>query len=383
MLFRTLCLPHLVLFALVVAPLAGPVLADDVSDAAALLPAQYRADVTKSLAKAGGNAAELIGAIRAVKAEQREAVAYLLAYMPERDLVSLKKDFIGENVEYSFRALAEAPWGKDIPRELFLNDILPYASINERRDRWRKDFFDRFMPLAKKCKTPGEAALMLNRTVFPTLGVRYHGSKRPKPDQSPYESTEAKFASCTGLSVMLIDACRAVGVPARFAGVPIWYNKSGNHSWVEVWDRQWNFTGAAEPGKLNHAWFNGNARRADVNRRMFSIYASSFRRTGTSFPLVWNRSIKYVPAVNVSPFYTARRTVKFRLKGKTPAELLLRLDGRIVAKDMLKDTIEFELAGGLTYQAEITPLGSKKVVKKPIAVPAKGDDAIEVGPGDD
>ena len=378
MLYRMSRLRVIVLFALVVVPLTGPVLADDVSDAVALLPAQYRADVTKSLAAAGGNAAELIGAIKAVKAEQREAVAHLLAYMPERDLVSLKKDFIVENVEYSFRALAEAPWGKDIPRELFLNDILPYASINERRDRWRKDFFDRFMPLAKKCKTPGEAAVMLNRTVFPTLGVRYHAKNRPKPDQSPYESTKAKFASCTGLSVMLIDACRAVGIPARFAGVPRWYNRSGNHSWVEVWDRQWNFTGAAEPGKLNHTWFNGNASRADVNRPMYSVYASSFRGTGTSFPLIWNRSIKYVPAVNVSPFYTARRKVKFRLKGKKPAELLLRLDGRIVAKDMLKDTIEFELAGGLTYQAEITPLGSKKVVKKAIAVPAKGDDVIEV-----
>jgi len=373
----------LVLLALLLAPAWAA--ADDASDAVALLPAQYRADVTKSLAKAGGNAAELIGAIRAVKAEQREAVAYLLAYMPERDLVSLKKDFIVENVEYSYRALAEAPWGKDIPRELFLNDILPYASINERRDRWRKDFFDRFMPLAKKCKTPGEAAVMLNRTIYHTLGVRYHASKRPKPDQSPYESTEAKFASCTGLAVMLVDACRAVGVPARFAGVPIWYNRSGNHSWVEVWDRQWNFTGAAEPGKLNHTWFNGNARRADVNRRMFSVYASSFRRTGTSFPLVWDRSINYVPAFNVSPFYTARRTVKFRLKGKKPAELLLRLDGRIVAKDLLKvkDTTEFELAGGLTYQAEMTPLGSKKVVKKAIAVPAQADDVIEVGPGED
>ena len=44
------------------------------------------------------------------------------------------------------------------------------------------------------------------------INVRYHARKRPKPDQSPYESIDAGFASCTGLSVLLIDACRSVGV---------------------------------------------------------------------------------------------------------------------------------------------------------------------------
>ena len=48
-------------------------------------------------------------------------------------------------------------------------------------------------------------------------------------------------------TAMVIDACRAVGVPARFVGTPLWADKSGNHSWVEVWDKGWHFTGAAEP----------------------------------------------------------------------------------------------------------------------------------------
>ena len=31
---------------------------------------------------------------------------------------------------------------------MFLNDVLPYASINERRDDWREDFHKQFQPLA-------------------------------------------------------------------------------------------------------------------------------------------------------------------------------------------------------------------------------------------
>ncbi len=35
---------------------------------------------------------------------------------------------------------------------------------------------------------------------------------------SPFQVIAAGFASCTGLSIFLIDALRSVGVPARLAG---------------------------------------------------------------------------------------------------------------------------------------------------------------------
>ena len=84
---------------------------------------------------------------------------------------------------------------------------------------------------------PATAVLALNRAVFapdhPGTGVRY-STARPKADQSPYESEDCKLASCTGLSILLVAACRACGIPARFVGTPRWTDNSGNHSWVEV-----------------------------------------------------------------------------------------------------------------------------------------------------
>jgi hypothetical protein len=176
--------------------------------------------------------------------------------------------------------------------------------VNERRDNWRKDFYQRFMPVAQECKTASDAVLKLNTVVFDTLGVQYHATKRPRPDQSPYESTEAGYASCTGLSILLADACRAVGVPARLVGVPRWTRKRGNHTWVEIWDGEWKFIGAIENTPFNKTWFVENAARADASKVMNCIYAASYKPTGTYFPMVWARSARYVHAVDVTEFYT-------------------------------------------------------------------------------
>jgi len=267
--------------------------------------------VDSALERAGDNAAELRGAIDKAPDDQKEGVRFLIAYMPKRDLTSLSADFLLKNVRCAYRAWNAAPWKDRISKEMFLNDVLPYASINERRDDWREDFYKRFGPLVAKAKTPGEAAVILNQKIFPLLKVRF-SRKRPKADQSPYESIKASMASCTGLSVLLVDACRAVGVPARFTGTPLWTNKSGNHSWVEIWDGEWHYTGAAEPagGKLDRAWFTGRAATAQKNHRLHAIYAVSFKRTGMTFPLVWDRKVDYVYAVNVTARYAEPREPK-------------------------------------------------------------------------
>ncbi len=265
--------------------------------------------IRASLEKAGDNRSEIKKALTDVPRDQRAGMRFLVAYMPEHDLQELDAAFLLSNVATAYRARAELPWGKDIPEERFFNDVLPYASINERRDNWREDFFERFLPLVKDCTTPGEAAQNLNRDIFKMLDVQYHARKRPKPDQSPYESIEAKFASCTGLSVLLIDACRAMSVPARFAGTPRWANKRGNHSWVEVWDQgTWHFTGACEYNAkgLNKVWFLNDASHAKKDEPRHAIYASSWKHTGLSFPMIWARDLDFVPAINVTDHYTGR-----------------------------------------------------------------------------
>jgi hypothetical protein len=350
-----------------------------------LLPESYRKDVAHALTFAGDNQVQLLGAIEAVKPEHRIAIAFLIANMPQRDLTSLTKDFLIDDIALAYQARESSRWAKAIPEDLFLNDVLPYANLNETRDSWRKDLFERFAPEVKACKTPGEAAIKLNSLIFDVLNVHYHATKRPKPDQSPAESMKATYASCSGLSILLVDACRAVGVPARTAGTPAWTipqgdkngNHAGNHTWAEVWDGQWHFLGACENSKLSETWFAGNAARADDGKLENRIYAASFRKTDVYFPLVWDMSIRYVCADDVTAFYTSRRTVQLKLKGDEASNhLTVRLAGKIVADLDARSAATLTLAGGKTYQATITQAGADEQVKQDFAVGDAKDQVI-------
>lgn len=292
------------------------------------------------LARAGENRVELEAALRSLSTpEEHTAITFLLEHMPEPDLRSLGAEFLVENVRGALEARRQAPWGEQIPEAIFLGYVLPYANVTERRDRWRADFAERFRPWVAAARTPAEAAALLNQRLFPELGVRY-STQRRRADQGPYESLESGLASCTGLSILLIDACRAVGVPARFVGTPRWTDDSGNHSWVEVWSEgAWHFTGAAEPTgtALDQGWFVERASRARAEDPRYAIYAVSYARTPLRFPLVWSRGAHEVWATNVTARYVDRvaapaageTRVRFRVhRGGKRLEATVRLHDR-------------------------------------------------------
>jgi predicted esterase len=270
-------------------------------------PAEDTKAVRGALERAAENRGQLELALRETPADQLPGMRFLIAHMPDSDLRRLTADYLLENVSLAYESWRTSPWQAQVPEDVFFNEILPYASVNERRDRWRRDFRDRCLPLIQDAKTPGLAAARLNQKIFPLFNVRY-STKRAKADQSPYESIESGLASCTGLSLLLINACRAVGVPARFCGTPLWADNSGNHSWVEVWDNGWHFTGAAEPAgdKLDNVWFADRASHARRDHPLHAIYASSFRRTPSPFPMIWAPTNREVPAVNVTDRYALR-----------------------------------------------------------------------------
>jgi hypothetical protein len=264
-------------------------------------------DVEQALARARDNRTELEKALADVPREQRKGMTFLVANMPDADLRSLKADFLLANTDLAYRARQEVPWGRDVPEDVFLNDVLPYANVDEKRDDWRKEFYELCLPIAKKCKTPSEAVQKLNTDLFKKLNVRY-STERKAANQSPRESIERGTASCTGLSIVLSDACRSVCIPARLVGTPNWADKRGNHTWVEVWDKGWHFTGACEPDPkgLDRGWFVADAARAKKYSFEHAIYAASFRKTQTHFPLVWAMNNKNVPAENVTDRYAKK-----------------------------------------------------------------------------
>lgn len=269
------------------------------------VPKEYHALIDRTIATAGDNDKELKKALKEVPRNEREGMAFLISYMPERDARSLSADFLLENVEYAYKARAEFPWAKTVPDSVFLNDVVAYANLNENRESWRKDFYERFKKYVAPCKTMREAIDSVNKNVRDELLVDYN-TKREKPDQAPYESMRQHMASCSGLSILLTDAFRAVGIPSRVAGTPAWHDDRGNHNWNEVWiDGQWRFTEYYPSDDLDQSWFLTDAGKAIKENVRKAIYAASFKPTDCYFPLVWDENIRYVHAENVTDRYTS------------------------------------------------------------------------------
>jgi len=266
------------------------------------IPKEYHAKLDSVFAVAGDNSEQLKKAIKGVPKEQKEAMAFLISYMPERDLTTLSADFLIENVTYAFKAKEKFSWAKNLPKEIFFNEVLPFATLNETRDNWRKDFFERFSKYVENAPDIFAAIDAVNQNIRDEVLVDY-STTREKADQSPYESMRQNVASCTGLSILLTAAFRSVGIPSRIAGTPNWYDKRGNHNWCEVWaDGKWYFT-EYYPDALNRSWFLSSAGMADSNSREHAIFATSFKPTGITFPLVWDKNIDYVFAENVTRRY--------------------------------------------------------------------------------
>ena len=257
--------------------------------------------------------AELEALVENTPVEQQREMAFLLKNMPEFDREAMDLELLKENVEYAHLAREKYAWAKQLPEDVYLHDVLPYHVVDEVRDSWRKELYEMFSPAVDTCRTMYDAVCAVNANIPRLTGVDYN-TKREKTNQSPRESMRQGMASCTGLAILLVDAYRAVGIPARFAGTASWHDNRGNHSWTEVWlDGQWRVTEYYFPSKLDHLWFMPDAAKANAEERTYAIYATRFGKADDWFPMVWadgdveGRPIeelpKWVGAENVTKHY--------------------------------------------------------------------------------
>ncbi|MDF1702965.1 MAG: transglutaminase domain-containing protein, partial [Planctomycetota bacterium] len=229
--------------------------------------------------------------------------AFLVDHMPAMDRADPPLACIDESLKIAGLVEGEAPAGMAVPDEVFLEYVLPYAHLDEARGLWREEFFWRFAADARRAASIEDAVRFLDRAIWTELGVTYHATKRTHDNMSVAESRATGYASCTGLSILLANLCRAVGIPARLAGTPQWTDGSGNHTWVEVWDHgTWRIVGATEPDPFDRAWFNEKA-SACAESPDHGIWAARWSASDTHFPLFWNPSYAGVPAVRRDETY--------------------------------------------------------------------------------
>ncbi|MDX9728054.1 MAG: transglutaminase domain-containing protein [Bacteroidales bacterium] len=205
----------------------------------------------------------------------REAVTFLLAYMPLSDLAVYEPDYLAANASFALRARRELPWGKEVPAEIFLNFVLPPRVNNENPDDFRtvcyQELKDRVQGLGAM-----EAALEINRWCHEKVAYQAADSRT----SSPLATMLSSRGRCGEESTFTVSALRAVSLPARQVYTPRWAHTDDNHAWVEFWiDGEWHYLGACEPEPVpDRGWFTEPARRAMlIHTKAYGRYSGDER----------------------------------------------------------------------------------------------------------
>jgi hypothetical protein len=260
------------------------------------------------------------------------SVEHLIKYMPIRDSVRLFSDndrffnFLLKNVRLALlvRTKSGAAWAKNttlIPDDIFLDYVLPYSFLDEKRDvdfLWRERFYQLFMDTNVTSSSNVTEAMHYLASAIPTahaagvlsfdkndlsLGsaVRWESETSPMR-MSPAQVIQLGGGSCTGTAIVLAAAARSVGIPARVVGcsqsIP-----NDDHHWIEFYDptssspfgNGWHTKEGTSAGNAGGPWdapsepMNGCLKYLvpkDKNR-LNTIWSSSWS-SSTYLPLQWS-----------------------------------------------------------------------------------------------
>ena len=203
-------------------------------------------------------------------AQEHEALTFLYAYMPIGDIADYSGDFYLKNVQTSFTAQQEMPWGKDIPEIIFRHFVLPIRVNNENMDESRMVFYEELKERIKGLSLY-DAILEVNHWCHEKVIYTPSDART----SAPLASVKTAYGRCGEESTFTVAALRSVGIPARQVYTPRWAHTDNNHAWVEAWvNGKWYFLGACEPEPvLNLAWFNAPAYRGMLmHTKVFGDY---------------------------------------------------------------------------------------------------------------
>jgi len=265
-----------------------------------------------------------------------KSAAFLIRYMPENDVMRLNPDFISRNIMLALQAHREFEW--NVSDRMFLNDVLPYASLTEPRDDWRRVFKPFMSGLVQHCGTNSKcAANELNQRAWHIVDPPIVFEAAPSNtlnSYGPFETMARHNSSCTGMALFLVDALRSIGIPARVAGTPHWNKGSiicpngdadaecGNHNWVEAFlQGEWHFMDQGNSKIVDVGWFFPKDTDMQDNTFNHSIYSTSWAPSSEMskypnyelfeisdfYPMVWEWTNHQVNGFNMLSWYHHNR----------------------------------------------------------------------------
>lgn len=224
-----------------------------------------------------------------------------------------------QNAEFAMRARQELEAAASVDEDMFLRQVLPYQHFDELVDDWRPTFFQQLMqqPSVRRATTLKELAETVIPLAFTGLGnqVEYKSNQTPQAMAPLSQTLRLGYASCTGLSILVANALRSVGVPARIVGIAEWNTGAGgNHNWVEVWTGDaWHFIDAAPVSKVtwDQAWFADGTVQSSLSGGTHGVYSPVWvaSEANANYTVTWQDPAVLLPATDRTAFYNAIPTI--------------------------------------------------------------------------
>jgi transglutaminase-like putative cysteine protease len=230
---------------------------------------------------------------------RREAVQFLLAYMPLSDLAVYEPGLLLLQVDAALKTRTEMPWGSSVPADLFLHFVLPPRVNNENPDNFRLAYYDEIKNRIDDLDAE-EAALEINHWCHEKVAYQPSDSRT----SSPMATILSARGRCGEESTFTVSALRTAGLPARQVYTPRWAHSDDNHAWVEVWlNGQWHYMGACEPEPVtDRGWFTEPARRAML------VHTKAFGRYTGNEPVL--KSEKLFSEINTLDRYSITKNIE-------------------------------------------------------------------------
>jgi hypothetical protein len=154
----------------------------------------------------------------------------------KEDIKHITAKYLINNIDHAFMVWKEMPWGKDIPFDVFCEEILPYRVGNEPLENWREKVlasFDDLYNLFKKDTTITtlEACRKVN-DVLPRFRM-----DKDFPHMTYTQLMASTRGTCDAMATLAIFSMRGLGIPVTFDFTPKWVDiPTTGHSWNSVRD---------------------------------------------------------------------------------------------------------------------------------------------------
>lgn len=188
-------------------------------------------------------------------------------------------DYLIKNIDLSFKAWRESPWGKHISFNDFCETILPYRIGNETLEDWREAYHDRYQPLLDSLATDNDPVKAC-QIIFDYIKERtwVFNYKYQFPHLGASCLLDNRFGTCDDRCDLGIYIMRALGISGGIDFIlqhPDRMHKS--HSWNYVTDSTGKHTEFElydlRPGSTHD--LGTEIKRGVVYRRSFSINEKS------------------------------------------------------------------------------------------------------------